>query len=147
MAKTQDQNKNLLLMAGIVVVLIIVMAAAVYLMGGRVYFTKTKDESVVKSTFGEIDLSDCSEGQVLKKTSTGWRCDIDDDRTVIGGGWDKDYDRSCSSCFTCGVYWGQGKCTATTGQNAVFQCSRGTKRKIAEYGVTEQKTYWYQCIN
>ena len=136
----------ILITVAIILALLVVLFFIVFQMGGRLYFNEPKEESV--NTFlGEIDLSACSEGMVLKKTSSGWVCSPDNDMVVIAGGWEQDYDKSCSGCGTCGVFWGEGICTSTVGDQASFECSRGKRVKIAEYGEREQKTYWYQCIN
>lgn len=116
------------------------------LLSNKFYFIGKVDPSFIGNSFWEVNLSKCTEGQVLKKTGNSWNCSLDDSKTVIGGGWDSDYDEACSICTICGVYWGEGSCTATTGSAASFQCTQGTKRRIAEYGVSRQKTYWHICI-
>jgi hypothetical protein len=127
----------------IVLALVVLSLFIVYQMGGRLYFSELKQESV--DTFlGEINLASCSEGMVLRKGPGGWFCS--EDKTVIAGGWEKDYDKSCSGCSTCGVFWGSGECASTTGTQASFECTQGKRVKIAEYGERERKTYWYQCL-
>ncbi len=129
----------------VILALLVLLGYVVSIMGGRLYFDEPEGSSV--STFlGEIDLSSCSEGTVLKKAGDKWVCTSDNDLVIVAGGWEKDYDKSCSACATCGVFWGEGSCTATAGTSASFECSKGKRVKIAEYGEREQKTYWYQCI-
>lgn len=130
----------------VMLLLVFLSFLVLYQMGGRIYFIE-KTESVVKTEIGKIYLAECSDGKVLKKIPSGWRCEEDTDGNVIGGGWEKDYDKSCSACNTCGIFWGSATCTSTVGESASFQCSEGQKLKVAEYGAIEQKTYWYQCIN
>ncbi len=146
MVTTKKSYTLVLITVAVILVLLVLLVYIVYMMGGRLYFNEPEQASV--NTFlGEIDLSACSEGMVLKKTETGWKCNVDNDLTILAGGWEKDYDKSCSACSTCGVFWGAGTCTATTGTQASFDCSGGEKIKVAEYGERERKTYWYQCIN
>lgn len=139
------KNNSILVIA--IIILFGVLCFMTYLLiSSKFYFIGKVDPSFIGNSFWEVNLSSCSKGQVLMKTGSGWDCRLDNEGNVLGGGWDRDYDEACSACNICGVYWGEGSCTAVSGSAASFQCSQGAKKKIAEYGVSKQKTYWYVCI-
>jgi hypothetical protein len=76
---------------------IIIILAVILVVGGFVIAYGENNPPVMGHSLGELDASQCANGQVLKKTSGVWACGDDTGGTIDSSVWQKRVNGTCPS--------------------------------------------------